>query len=112
MCSDERFLDGVHRIYAGASQSSDGELCCVAPSPELQKKLDKTIKDLRKQAPDGVERLLSFRADSRVGFNDGLIVPGTTLPLGTPPAVASAVALERAPLRGTVNVVVVLVDFS
>ncbi len=48
----------------------------------------------------------------RGGFNDGLIKPGTDLPLGTPLRVARRGALERAPLRGQVRVLVVLVDFS
>ena len=48
----------------------------------------------------------------RGGYNDGLIVPGTDFPLGTPLRVAQRGALERAPLRGNVRVIVVLVDFS
>ena len=48
----------------------------------------------------------------RGGYNDGLIKPGTDLPLGTPLRVARRGALERAPLRGQVRVLVVLVDFS
>jgi len=48
----------------------------------------------------------------RGGFNDGLIKPGTELPLGMPLRTARRQALERAPLRGQVRVLVVLVDFS
>ncbi|HXR30836.1 MAG TPA: M6 family metalloprotease domain-containing protein, partial [Solirubrobacterales bacterium] len=46
------------------------------------------------------------------GYNDGLIVPGTKFPLGTPPSTIRSAAAERAPLRGVVRVIVVLVDFS
>jgi immune inhibitor A len=41
-----------------------------------------------------------------------LIFPGTYYPTGTTAAVAQRAALDRAPLRGTVRVIVVLVDFS
>ncbi|HRY25901.1 MAG: M6 family metalloprotease domain-containing protein [Geminicoccaceae bacterium] len=84
----------------------------MAPSPELQEKINKALKKMRQAAPDGMAHMAALRQLPRVGFNDGLIVPGDLLPVGTPPAVARNMALERAPLRGTVNVVVVLAEFS
>ncbi|WP_420130193.1 M6 family metalloprotease domain-containing protein [Longimicrobium sp.] len=46
------------------------------------------------------------------GLNDGIIVPGDHFPAGTSLEVVRSTALERAPLRGSVRVVVVLVEFS
>ena len=105
-------LADVSRIYNGAREADDGQKCCVAPHPELQEKIKTELETLRTQASTGLGPLLQMRAPQRVGFNDGLVVPGDRLPLGSPPAVARAVALDRAPLRGTVRVIVVLVDFS
>jgi immune inhibitor A len=110
--SPARFVQGIHDIHARARANDDGTRCCVAPSPELQARMREAVRALRADAPDAVRNLLTFRREPRVGFDDGLIIPGTLLPLGTPPAVARAVALERAPLRGVVNVVVVLVEFT
>ncbi|RYP88441.1 M6 family metalloprotease domain-containing protein [Nocardioides guangzhouensis] len=56
--------------------------------------------------------LLRYSEPRHPGFNDGLLYPGTYYPVGTTLEVARAAALERAPLRGTVRVIVVLVDFS
>ena len=109
---DRALLQGIQGIYAANRQSDDGERCCVAPAPELQEKIQKALKKMRQAAPDGMAHLAAIRRLPRVGFNDGLIVPGDLLPIGTPPAVARNMGLERAPLRGTVNVVVVLVEFS
>ena len=47
-----------------------------------------------------------------LGFEDGLIIPPDEFPAGTPSALIRAAAAERAPLRGAVRVIVVLVDFS
>ena len=47
-----------------------------------------------------------------VGFNDGLIYPGDTFPLGTTAAVARSAAANLSPLTGILRVIVVLVDFS
>jgi immune inhibitor A len=46
------------------------------------------------------------------GLNDGLIVPGSYFPLGTSLDRVRTAALDRAPLRGTLRVIVVLVDFE
>ncbi|MCC7272812.1 MAG: M6 family metalloprotease domain-containing protein [Alphaproteobacteria bacterium] len=113
-----RNLDGdslvanVARIYAAARQAPDGRRCGVAPHPDLQAKLTKELAKIRKAASDTIQPLLQLRQANPVGLNDGLNVPGDMLPLGSPPSVARAVALDRAPLRGDLRVVVVLVDFS
>ncbi len=53
-----------------------------------------------------------LRPPDRLGLNDGLIIPGTRFPLGTPPSRIRSRAAERSPLRGAVRVIVVLVEFS
>ncbi len=88
------------------------DLCVVAPAPELKEKLIDQFERLRNRAADLVGRNISLTSPNHVGLNDGLIYPGTYYPLGTTAAVAQRAALERAPLRGAVRVVVVLVDFS
>jgi immune inhibitor A len=98
--------------FFGQCCSGPESRCSVAPHPKLQKKIDKAIAKMRKDAPDGMEELVSLREQTRVGFNDGLIIPGTELPLGTPPMAAKNFALERAPLRGDVRVIVVLAEFT
>lgn len=87
-------------------------LCAVPPHPDLLERLQQEMGEAREGAADRVRRLMRFSEPHRVGLNDGLIFPGTYFPLGTTAAVARNAALERAPLRGTVRVVVVLVDFS
>jgi immune inhibitor A len=100
------------RIYRAAAQSDDGQRCMVAPAPELQ---DRIIEELE-QARGNLETVepgqLRVAFPDRFGLNDGLIVPGTDFPLGTPPSVVRSAAADRAPLRGTVRVVVVLAEFS
>ncbi len=88
------------------------DLCVVAPAPEVKEKLMDQFQRLRSRAAELVGRNISLRAPNHVGLNDGLIYPGTYYPLGTTAEVARRAALERAPLRGVLRVVVVLVDFS
>jgi immune inhibitor A len=52
------------------------------------------------------------RTPRRLGFDDGVIVPPEEFPFGTSLARIRDAAAERAPLRGTVRVIAVLVDFS
>ncbi|WP_082817118.1 M6 family metalloprotease domain-containing protein [Janibacter terrae] len=92
------------------------DLCVVAPDPELNEQLKEQFQRLREQVRDQelgtLADHLTLKAPDHVGFDDGLIFPGTYFPTGTTAAVAQRAALDRAPLRGDVRVVVVLVDFS
>ncbi|MHA7292225.1 M6 family metalloprotease domain-containing protein [Arthrobacter sp. MDT3-24] len=88
------------------------DLCVVAPDPELNEKLKDQFQRLRQRAPQFLGQHLALKRPRQVGLNDGLIYPGTYYPTGTTAAVAQRAALERAPLRGAVRVVVVLADFS
>ena len=110
--------------------------CLVAPSPELQEKIKARFHELTARADGGaavrgkagakkkgkaakgdsvdelVASMLRIKHQTAIGMNDGLIIPGTYFPVGTPARVVRNAALNRAPLTGTVRVVIVLVNFT
>ncbi|MFG2820180.1 M6 family metalloprotease domain-containing protein [Kitasatospora sp. NPDC048365] len=88
------------------------DFCAVAPSPELRQKLQEQLERARSGADELASQLGVSRGPRQLGFDDGTIFPPDEFPLGTPYATIQAAAAERAPLRGTVRVVVVLADFS
>src|SRR5207237_2684927 len=73
------------------------ELCVMPPSPELRERLKDRFESLRRNADGFLAPSLRFVEPDHVRFNDGLIYPGSTFPLGTPAHVARRAALERAP---------------
>jgi immune inhibitor A len=85
--------------------------CLIPPHPALQARLKEDLERLRESAP-GLAPLLHIGMPDRPGLNDGVIIPGDHFPAGTSLQVVRSAALERAPLRGSVRVVVVLVEFS
>jgi len=106
-------IAGMERIYAAAAASDDGRRCMVAPAPELHDRIVSQLRAAREGMTVPVGRLRAGLPRAKApGFNDGLIVPGTHFRLGTPPSVVRRAASQRAPLRGTVRVIVVLVDFD
>jgi immune inhibitor A len=109
-----RLLRDCLATSEAARKSDDGNRCLVAPHPDLKKKLDAEMKKLRAVSDKGIlsNKVKMGSTYKPVGFNDGLIYPGTMFPVGTTAAVARTAAANRAPLRGTVRVIVVLVDFS
>ena len=115
MSEDASVVVDLARIYTAAAASDDGQRCMCAPAPELQERLVHALHAARDRIGHDVP-LGRLKADlprpPTPGFNDGLIIPGTHFRLGTPPATVRRAAAERAPLRGTVRIVVVLVDFS
>jgi len=89
------------------------DLCAVAPSPELRERLRDELRQLREDADSPMMRQVSLPRRPRwPGFDDGTIRPPDEFPLGTPYRSISRAAAERAPLRGKVRVIVVLVDFA
>lgn len=88
------------------------DFCAVAPSPELRERLQQELGQLRSSEAGLASQLSVAQMPSWPGFDDGVIIPAEEFPAGTPLATIRAAALERAPLRGTVRVVVVLADFS
>jgi len=89
-----------------------GDRCCVAPSPQLQERIRERLRTINETPGVGMGRRVIFQPQQRPGFNDGLIIPGTEYPLGTPLRSIRRAAATRAPLRGTVRVIIVLADFS
>jgi immune inhibitor A len=84
----------------------------VSPHPALRAKLNREVNKLKRSATSNVVRhMMQIRRMNHPGMNDGLIVPGTEFPLGTSLNAVRAAALKRAPLQGTVRVIVTLVDF-
>jgi immune inhibitor A len=86
--------------------------CCVAPSPDLRERIRERLRSINEAPGLGLGGRVVVEPQNRPGFNDGLIIPGTEYPLGTPLFKARRAAATRAPLRGAVRVVVVLVDFA
>jgi immune inhibitor A len=110
---EREFLSGIARVYQSARDSDDGERCMVAPSPELRERIKAAIASLA--ASGGLPQALSLHAaePTVLGLNDGVIIPPEEFAAGTPPSIIrSAAARVTGPLRGTVRVIVVLVDFS
>ena len=84
----------------------------VSPSPELRKKIKEELEELRGASSGLVRTMLRAKQRIPVGMNDGLIYPGSIFPVGTAVGVIQRAAAERAPLRGAIRVIVVLVEFS
>jgi immune inhibitor A len=93
--------------------SVDADRCTVAPSPELSERIQQEVARL-----EGTKRVRDLTAKVKLagpsapGLNDGLIIPGSYFPLGTSLDRVRSAAAERAPIHGTMRVIVVLVDFS
>ena len=107
------FLNGISRVYQGARDSDDGTRCMVAPHPDLRARIKSAIAAMA--ATGGLPPALHLRAAEprALGLNDGVIIPPEEFAAGTSPSVIrSAAARAAGPLRGTVRVIVVLVDFS
>ncbi len=89
------------------------DLCAVAPSPELRERLREELRQFRADEESPLLRQLTMPRRPRwPGFDDGTIIPPDRFPLGTSSRAITHAAAERAPLRGTVRVVVVLADFA
>ena len=88
--------------------------CFVAPSPELRERLGKDFARMRGRAKGGllVENVPLAPAPRALGLDDGVIIPPGRVPGRNAVAHYPRRAAERAPLRGAVRVVVVLVDFT
>lgn len=86
--------------------------CLSAPSPELRERLLHELREARERSDDTTCLLGISRMPRALGFDDGVIVPPEQYPLGTAASEIRAAALQRAPLRGQVRVVVVLADFD
>lgn len=99
---------GTRPAVTTSASEADRELCAVAASPALAERLRAAARAVR--GPTAIPAELT--SPRRLGFNDGVILPPSSFPRGTPARRVRAAAADRAPLRGTVRVVVVLAEFS
>jgi immune inhibitor A len=98
-----------------ARRGGDPEgLCTVPASPELKARMERARAEAQAAIePDtGLPGIVVGAEPRRPGLNDGLIIPGDQFPLGTSVERVRRAAAERAPLRGTVRIIVVLVSFA
>lgn len=87
------------------------DFCAVSPSPELREKLQEDLQRTRTASALG-NQLVVGGTPRRFGFDDGTTIPSDWYGIGTPRAVIAGAAAARAPLTGTVRVVIVLADFD
>ena len=88
-------------------------LCAVSPAPQLRERLKAAARDAREAVglPVAAQGSL-LREPQRLGFNDGVIKPPSEFAPGVTARTVRSAAMERAPLRGQVRVLVVLIDFE
>jgi len=91
---------------------SHRDRCMVAPHPDLRERMRRELSRLRSAADATVAGSLGMRALDRPGLNDGMIFPESAFSDTTPMRAIRDAAGARAPLRGTLRVIVVLVDFA
>src|SRR3954447_16963395 len=99
----------------GLTHEQRQRTCAAPPSPQLRERWTRAVEGANEIAArtDGAAPFLRIERDPRpLGFNDGVIVPPEDFPVGTSLTAIRGAAADRAPLRGTVRVAVVLVDFS
>ena len=95
-----------------ATNHQRADFCAIAPDPALRERMDAELSRLRGAADGVVAPRLQVSEPTHPGYNDGMMFPGTYFPVGTTLEVARRAALERTPLRGQINVIVVLADFD
>ena len=94
------------------SAAVGSDFCAVAPSPELKQRIQAERAGTTPGTLLAGLGVATARAPRRLGFDDGVLFPPSEYAVGTPYAAIRNAAAERAPLRGAVRVVVVLVEFS
>lgn len=109
--SRERLAADVAHIYREAAKTDDGQRCMVAPHPDLHAKITEEIKKIRSTESSILRGVVRAGEPTAPGLNDGMIIPPEEFPLGTSLREIRRAAADRAPLRGSVRVIVVLVNF-
>jgi immune inhibitor A len=110
-------MDNSYRRYGpvccGSQNAVWSDFCAVAASPDLREKLRTELANARSSLGGVLGSVMGLSRGPRpMGFDDGVIIPPDQFPLGTSMRSIRSAAAERAPLRGTLRVVVVLVQFS
>ncbi len=97
----------------GSARAVWSDFCAVQMSPDLKERIKAELQRARTRGRSPLAFALGMARPTRpLGFDDGVIIPPDRFPVGTSYGRIRAMAAERAPLRGTVRVVVVLVQFS
>ncbi|KAK9481983.1 immune inhibitor A peptidase M6-domain-containing protein [Lipomyces starkeyi] len=94
---------------------NDERPCLVPPHPDLCARLQQHPNFVTPPAMATHAHghpSLSGRTGTRLGLNDGTIFPESHFETAVSSSRISRAALERTPLRGTIRVAIVLVDFS
>jgi immune inhibitor A len=112
MTDDTRLLRNLASIHRHARASEDGERCMVAAHPDLQARIRRQLATMRAAAVDLPAPMFQFHEPQRPGFNDGIIYPRSFFPAGAAAGLVRSAPPQRAPLRGALRVIVVLVDFD
>src|SRR5262245_14503378 len=105
-------LENYLKILQAARESDDGHRCAVSAAPQVRDQLKAALETLRGSAAVPANFILQAGQPVVIGLNDGVIIPPDAFPIGTPLSVIRSAAADRAPLRGVLRVIVVLVDFS
>ncbi|HEX9117019.1 MAG TPA: M6 family metalloprotease domain-containing protein, partial [Anaerolineae bacterium] len=95
-----------------AAEYPGHDRCLVAPNPEVRQRIKEQLEAMRGVAGDLLGARIQIRPPTAPGLNDGLIYPGNLFPLGTPLGVMATAAADKAPMRGTVRVIVILAQFA
>jgi immune inhibitor A len=112
MSDDIELLRNLESICRHARASEDGQRCMVAPHPDLNTRIRRQLAAFRAAATDLPAPMFQFQEPQRPGFNDGVIYPPSFFQPGTAAAAIRSAPPLRAPLRGTLKVIVVLVQFD
>ena len=110
--SHSAFHSEILNIYRSAHASDDGQRCAVAPHPDLRAKMVDALRSMREAHGFNETFVVKLAEPKAEGLNDGMIYPSEQFPVGTAPSVIRSAAADRAPLRGALKVIVVLVDFT
>jgi immune inhibitor A len=114
--TSEGTMANKHNIKSGgkiAVKAVYSDFCAAPPSPELKERLKAALADAKKKSKSPLAEAFGLaRGPKPLGFDDGVIIPPDQFPVGTPFTKIRAAAAERAPLRGAVRVIVVLVQFT
>jgi immune inhibitor A len=102
--------DGTAGAHRSAVHTS--ERCLVAPHPDLRDRMVASLERLRSTEGAVPSSFIRAQEPTAPGLNDGLIIPGSYFPVGTSLEKVRSAASDRAPLRGALQVIVVLAEFD
>lgn len=105
----------LEQAHEKAEDMNDGVLDRIHDFNErlrdVHDEIHQEIQDVGKKVWE-IGKCVHERIHNRLfGFNDGCIYPPSSFPVGTKPRVMRAAALDKAPLKGDLKTIVVLVDF-